>query len=318
MHIDSRGEGTFVFVACGQKLWVVGAPRDPDFLSSTTAWTGNLDVTAPSKDDWRLEGVLLCAGDRLLMRSCTPHAVLTTDDAICHGGHFLAMSTIAETVWGFCHTFFEGHIITNIDHPTIRIRINTISSFLHKHIVLNDFSESDVGHVPDLSTPQGMTDLLMFACAVEIQHVVCFDTYRPASSGPLISVLGVHGISPQDALDRFDVSSIIHDQRIQNAYSRGKTYDVLREAFARVMVTDKNGHAHDPWSWLFIPMLGWLLHALKEYYRRSYGKVDVEDYEEEREVHVTYSQFLRQLEWTSMRWKELKVEFDRLEAQKVP
>ena len=76
------------------------------------------------------------------MRPGTIHAVFTTEDAICRGGHFLATHTMSETLYGAIHCFFKGIVLTNIDHPTIQSRVNVIICYFYMALVLG---LSDVG-----------------------------------------------------------------------------------------------------------------------------------------------------------------------------
>ena len=66
-HMDSRGDGTWIDVVSGVKIWFVAAPKDRRKLSSTRLWTGeNQDVTALTPlEDWDFEAVLLTPGSRL-------------------------------------------------------------------------------------------------------------------------------------------------------------------------------------------------------------------------------------------------------------
>lgn len=71
------------------------------------------------------------------MRPNTLHAVLTITDSLCHGGHFLATSCLDRTVYGAVHSFFEGNVATNIDHPSIQGRMNSIACFFYRTLALN-------------------------------------------------------------------------------------------------------------------------------------------------------------------------------------
>ena len=51
-----------------------------------------------------------------IMRPNTPHLVVTPEHAICHGGHFYAMSTIRDTCFGIYHTFIGGALLTNTEY----------------------------------------------------------------------------------------------------------------------------------------------------------------------------------------------------------
>lgn len=65
-HIDSRGDGTMVYVAEGQKVWVLAEPNDPSYTWSTNVWSiDEVDVRKLNPSKWHLEVVVLNAGDRL-------------------------------------------------------------------------------------------------------------------------------------------------------------------------------------------------------------------------------------------------------------
>ena len=65
-HIDSRGEATMVYMAVGQKLWVLAEPKDWSYLWSTCAWsTEEVDVRKLNYAQWHIEIVVLNAGDCL-------------------------------------------------------------------------------------------------------------------------------------------------------------------------------------------------------------------------------------------------------------
>ncbi|KAH6891822.1 hypothetical protein BKA70DRAFT_1440992 [Coprinopsis sp. MPI-PUGE-AT-0042] len=293
-HVDSRGEATMVYVAVGQKLWVLAELKDPARLWSTQVWsTEELDVRKLNYDQWHIEMVVLNAGDRLLMRPNTPHAVLTTDNAICYGGHFLAASMLQRTVAGSIHTFFHGRVITNTDHPSFQGRMNTIACFFYKAIVLGDTHDLDKGHIPDFTTAIGLTDLIVFACGIELQNVICPLSYKPTDDEHLIAMLGNCGVSPDDALYKYDFSRSTHEMCVQNVHSRGRIIALLEFVFARIeVVDDRDGARLDPWRDLFIPTLAWFIHAMRTYANlTSLEPIALLD---------------RQLHWTTKRWPELE------------
>jgi hypothetical protein len=79
-HMDSRGDGTMVHVAEGQKAWVLAEPLDPSYMWSTAVWSvDEVDVRRLNPANWHLEVVVLNAGDRLYVRSKTlPKYLLTS------------------------------------------------------------------------------------------------------------------------------------------------------------------------------------------------------------------------------------------------
>jgi hypothetical protein len=52
------------------------------------------------------------------MRPNTPHCVVTTNAAICHGGHFYASSTVRDSCHGFLSSFVGSSLLTNTEHTS--------------------------------------------------------------------------------------------------------------------------------------------------------------------------------------------------------
>jgi hypothetical protein len=52
------------------------------------------------------------------MQPNTPHAVLTPNASICHGGHYYATSTVRQTCYGVFIGFVLNSIITNTEHTS--------------------------------------------------------------------------------------------------------------------------------------------------------------------------------------------------------
>ena len=70
------------------------------------------------------------------MRPNLPHVIYTPKHAICHGGHFYAISTIQDTMFGLVHSFISGNFVTNTDHPTSRKLLRRMAHFYHGAFVL--------------------------------------------------------------------------------------------------------------------------------------------------------------------------------------
>lgn len=65
-HIDNRGEGTWLEVATGEKIWIFAEFLDPSGVSSTEFWTNpDLDVSKLDYSKLHMEAILLRAGDRM-------------------------------------------------------------------------------------------------------------------------------------------------------------------------------------------------------------------------------------------------------------
>ena len=115
---------------------------------------------------------------------------------------------------------------------------------------------------------------------------------------------------------------------MENIYGRGRAIAMLKAVLGRVTIQDREGKTLDGWDELFIPMLAWLIVALRGYYKAAFGQLDQDD-ESEAEEDLQEQQcaehndfdippeilFDRQLEWSSSRWPELQAEVNRLTAQ---
>ena len=106
------------------------------------------------------------------MRPNSPHYVATLEAAICHGGHFYAMSAIRDTIFGLFHMFALSRAITNTDHTKDAcLLLQRLVIYTH-HILVRGKSdtrnpEAVVGaHVPQVSTLQGTIDLFLLCIVI--------------------------------------------------------------------------------------------------------------------------------------------------------
>ncbi|KAF6761869.1 hypothetical protein DFP72DRAFT_1061170 [Ephemerocybe angulata] len=322
-HIDTQGECTFLRISFGEKAWVIAEPKDGNGTTSTLFWTHpKLDVMKISLKDFNVEVVVLNAGDTLLMRSNTLHCAYTLEDSICHGGYFLSSGCLRRTVCGAAHTFFESRIATNTEGPAYVGRMNTLATFFHKTLGLNDIVEGDKGHLPDVSTVEGLTNLLLFACGIEMLNALSRDSYHPVGEEALGAAIAKRGMDTDTALDLYDISEVSHETRLHNACSRGRMQDLLERIFVRYTIVDEDGQDQDGWTFLWIPTFAWFIHALKDYYDRSLhvndddsedgGSERGKDEESEEDAVPMGELFSRQMEWSASRWPELKSAVEEL------
>jgi len=111
------------------------------------------------------------------MRPNTPHFVVTPDSAICHGGHFYAMSTIRDTIFGIYHMFVASKNITNTEHTKdAHLLFRRLVIYCHYILIQNQdkqgLPESLKAHVPDVSTFEGVLDLFMLCIVMELGDLV--------------------------------------------------------------------------------------------------------------------------------------------------
>jgi hypothetical protein len=143
------------------------------------------------------------------MRPNTPHFVITTEHAICHGGHFYAMSTIRDTCFGIYHTFIGGGTLTNTEYSLHANQMLTrMLFFIHDNFVCQGyevhddptggnapqypssnysnivfhFQDIEKMHLPDPSTFYGLMDILILSILMELGNVVSFWSYQETES----------------------------------------------------------------------------------------------------------------------------------------
>lgn len=116
------------------------------------------------------------------MRPNTPHFVLTTESAICHGGHFYAMSSIRDTIFAIYHMFCCSKKITNTEHSKdSHLLILRLVTYVHHMLVrrdFNPFSSTFPAHIPNVTTLEGTLDLFYLCIMAELGELLHPAAYR--------------------------------------------------------------------------------------------------------------------------------------------
>jgi len=135
------------------------------------------------------------------MRPNTPHAVFTPENAICHGGHYYAATTMTDTFYGISHCFNADRLLTNVQHQNSRRMIRKIidlyySAFVEESIDV-DSKLSTFGFqyrlkivkgpawefIPHLKTPDSCNDLLAVCNLGILLNILDFETYSYPGQG---------------------------------------------------------------------------------------------------------------------------------------
>ncbi|TEB24920.1 hypothetical protein FA13DRAFT_1796778 [Coprinellus micaceus] len=282
-------------------------------VAKTSIFSGKeFDIMNLDPKKFRFELLYLKRGDKFIMQPNTVHAVLTLQHCIAYGGHFLAISTLARTIIGGVHTFFQGSITTNTDHPSILTRIDSVIAFLHKTLALGDIDEQDQGHLPTFDSVQSLQDLLIVACGVELQNATCSESYEVTTDPVLLCLLQMRKETADQVFEKHDISKMPYDTRCMAVHSRGRIYDPLKVIFQQVDIVDETGNLiEDPWHHLFVPTLAWFIAGLKGYYRDS-ARISGHSLPK-------LQLFERQLRWTisSQQWPTLEAELSKLKRKWV-
>src|ERR1700679_1405191 len=119
------------------------------------------------------------------MRPNTPHFVVTPESAICHGGHFYAMSTIQDTVFVLYHMFVASKRVTNTEHShDAHLLLRRMVIYFH-YVLFKLGSKPtpsaapySIPHIPDVSTFDGVIDLFMLCIIMELGDLINPLAYR--------------------------------------------------------------------------------------------------------------------------------------------
>jgi hypothetical protein len=113
------------------------------------------------------------------MRPTTLHYVVTMEDSFVYGRHFLTSSTIQDTTWGIVHCFIMGYCITNTLHEGLSTMLRRIMCMWQVHYDEQmTFSVPEDTHIPDISTVEGLTDLMALGNVLELAQVLDRRTYQ--------------------------------------------------------------------------------------------------------------------------------------------
>lgn len=120
------------------------------------------------------------------MRPNCPHTVLTTEHAICHGGHFYPTGAIRSSCFAFIHTFLAGCSLTNNSHVSESFLLfSKIMQFYHQSLYTEPGSTEDNfniaanRHLPNVMTTDGIVDILSLYNLLELGNVLHPHTYTP-------------------------------------------------------------------------------------------------------------------------------------------
>ncbi|KAF6762010.1 hypothetical protein DFP72DRAFT_1164876 [Ephemerocybe angulata] len=269
-QIAGHGFGTAIEVAIGRRLLVVATPKDERLSSSLNLWSDeDLNNAMLDLSRCHVETIVAQAGDKVIMQPNTAYASYTIDNTLCHGGYFLATSTLQLSIHGAIHAFFNSRSSTSFGHHVFEQQMNSLAAFFYRTLVLGDARELDEGHIPDVSTPQGLEDLIRFACGIFTLTIITPSTYMVTEDVALIRALEKAGVSLEEALDKYDISKTSYENRRQTVINRGRIIATLKHVFAKLTVQCGDRTLLDPWKDLFIPSLAWLLYALEDYHDRS-------------------------------------------------
>src|ERR1700709_817200 len=112
------------------------------------------------------------------MRPCTPHAVMTTESSICHGGHLFCHTTIQQSMQGIFQCFISRGAVTNVDSTAAaRYLLRRILMYWYRELSESGQADGAPLYTPDLSTFDGVLDLFSLCNLAELMNLTYEATY---------------------------------------------------------------------------------------------------------------------------------------------
>jgi hypothetical protein len=112
------------------------------------------------------------------MQPNTKHCVLTVDDSIMSGRHFLSCSTMQATLCGIVHTFVLNYAATNSLHRGFGGMMNRMmfmwTDFYFSHLERRVSNP----HVPNICKREGLLDFMALGNIIELATVLDRDFYE--------------------------------------------------------------------------------------------------------------------------------------------
>jgi hypothetical protein len=132
-----------------------------------------------------------------------------------------------DTMFGIVNTFTSPDALTNTDHRPHGILLRRIAAFYHDILVKKriEDGEYELGHVPNLTSFEGVLDLFTFCNLIILANVLDCRTYEP----------GPGGVKDED----HDVNGIPAKERYEMAYARGRCWDIFRWFFSKYEIFEK-------------------------------------------------------------------------------
>ncbi|KAG6906050.1 hypothetical protein DXG01_016125 [Tephrocybe rancida] len=243
-HQDCNGLATVVTIQSGMKWWYIGSPREDSSISQEAGgisrFIGGFDLDESNSSRLDVEVAVLTPSDWLFLRPQTLQAVITPLPTVVNGGHFLATSTIRETCFGLYDDFIAGRFITNTNHSSATLTLLTRLLLLYHNSLLNpgrdDVMQTFIGHIPDVSTSDGVIDLFCFCNLFEIYGVLCSWQYDADDS--VAAVLSRRHVIKNRKLAR----------EIKDCYARGHLDDNFLAQQCKALLSFRMAVDKDPRS----------------------------------------------------------------------
>ncbi|KAJ3526490.1 hypothetical protein NMY22_g10143 [Coprinellus aureogranulatus] len=306
-HKDAEGLGTWVIVLVGEKLWIKGH-NSQHLLPSTLQDEANplVGYTLGAPQGYRISVIRLTPNTMFVMPPGVLHSVVTTETAVCTGGHYYAWGTMQQTLWSLIHVRISDQS-TNTTHSVWGEALVRISIFFfHRYVKGYDKAHPSL---PTLESSGDWENLCALFTIMELLNVLNADTYRDP---PTLKDAGKTKSSGKRARSQ-DINALTDTKRSTFIIGRGVSHMCVN-AFANKELG--RTFRQD----LFVPMMAWTLlhirHGFDIYVKRedpevtsSWDNPDARDHftlqfnsvlDRHADVKAAYQQFEKEaIDWGS-------------------
>ena len=103
----------------------------------------------------------------------TLHFVYMLESSICTGRHYYALGTMERTSYGIQHIFASEGLLTNQVHSKTQVQLlcHTLD-LVFDHLSGVDLDSFEKSHIPDISTFNGLLDVVSLIIIVDLQEIV--------------------------------------------------------------------------------------------------------------------------------------------------
>ncbi|KAJ7124135.1 hypothetical protein C8R43DRAFT_958821 [Mycena crocata] len=178
-HTNCSQSAILLNVRAGSVLWYC-VTEGMESIHSFDNW----EATKCFPQGRSLEGILLRAGDVLIMRPNTLYYMMAIEPSIIWGRNFHAMATMPDSVWGFIHTSLSGRPLPNTGHEDASVFFLYIQAYwfanfklVHNGEIGEILSEITDPHVPKINTWKGLLWMLCLGNLVMVLEALDWRNY---------------------------------------------------------------------------------------------------------------------------------------------
>ncbi|KIM40847.1 hypothetical protein M413DRAFT_27977 [Hebeloma cylindrosporum] len=210
--------GSVIDPIVGSKVWISTTAPTNAFHGAASFFRNDIESDKTTLGR-AVEAIILEPGTRLIAKPNAPHAIYNYTNAICRGSHFIASSTMTETLSGLFHALtINDYATTTLRRETKHI-VRRIIVFYH--MALSQGSDPAREHVPDLENMDSLMDTITTCIMGIFTNMLDPDTY--------VLPISESNVTEEERLqfERDDFNGMIKIDRMACTYVRGLSWSLL-------------------------------------------------------------------------------------------